>query len=101
MDVFPWDMNGSELAVQRVVNALDEVGFVIEDARGFFHIFAAGFFHVGDMSAELGEVGGNAESIGGGGGTSEAEGVGFEASEEIFGSLGVDGELLVACDFIN
>ena len=42
-------MNGREGAVEEIFNAIYKLGFIIEDPRGFFHIFATGFFEVGDV----------------------------------------------------
>ncbi len=102
LDVFPGDVDGGDEVVEGVVDALNEVGFVVEDAGGFFHEFAAGFFEIGDVEvAKFQEVGEVAEGVGGGAGGGEAESVGRDGVDEVFGDVLVDFEVLVFGDFVN
>ena len=85
LDFFERDVNGGETTVEGVFDAFDEVGFVIEDARGFFHEFAAALVEDGGRNAEIDEGSHGAHGVRGDGGTDEAEGVGRNASVEGFG----------------
>ena len=73
-------MDGGKDAVERIFDAFDEVGFVVENTGGLFHELAASFFEVGDgLFCFVEKVGDDAESFARGGGGGEAEGVGKDA----------------------
>ena len=63
-NVVPRDMNRGEFVVERIFNAFDKVGFIIQNAWRFFHKFATIFFEFGDVGAKIGKFGGNTESFG-------------------------------------